>query len=297
VRYSVDISESKEDRMYETVNSNEEMMAQSSKKPISPAEGRQWLEQLERGQGITQISKSAGRDIRIVKRHIEMAREEKQLAQARHDFILQRIQQHQGDLLGVVRTLRTRLSGEVPLLPQPTDPIEARLNQALREHVRSLPLKGLLESYQRDAEAYLKIRQEVEAQLAEEEEKVLQKLGLEVQPFPWTSDIVRDFEKRLWRENVEPVTYGNHDAGGPAERKARHVVTWGGLRLIRLAVDEATAGRIQEAHCRLVTLGEEPLEGLRGTAERLKQNRDRPIYELDTLLLKGMVPGRCALCP
>jgi hypothetical protein len=271
-------------------------MAKRTKKPISPEEGRHWLEQLERGQGITQISKSAGRDIRIVKRHIEMAREEKELAQARHDFILQRIQHHQGDLLGGVRTLRTWLSGEVPLLSQPTNSIESRLTQALKEHVRSLPLKGLLESYQRDTEAYLKLRQEVEAQLAKKEEKVLQKLGLEVQTFPWTSDIVRDFAQRLWREKVEPV-YGNHDAGGPAGRKARYVVTWGGLRLIRAAVDEESAGRIQEAHSRLVTLGADLLEGLRGVAERLKQNRDRPIYELDTLLLKGMVPGRCPLCP
>ena len=273
-------------------------MAERTKKFISPEEGRRWLEQLESGLGITQISKSAGRDIRVVKRHIEMAREERELAQARHDFILQLIRQHQEDLLGVVRTLRNRLTwGEVPLLSQPTNPIEARLNQALREHVRSLPLKGLLESYQRDSEAYVKIRQEVEAQLAEEEEKALQELCLEVQTFPWTSDIVRHFEKRLWRENLEPVSHGNHDAGGSAERKARYVVSWAGLRLIRSAVDEATARRIQLAHRGLVTLGEGLVEGLRGVAERLKQNRDRPIYELDTLLLKGMVPGRCSLCP
>ena len=67
-------------------------MAREKKTAVSPYERKKWLEQLDSGVGITKIAKAAGRDIRIVKDHIDTAREEVQAANVRKEFLLKRLE-------------------------------------------------------------------------------------------------------------------------------------------------------------------------------------------------------------
>ena len=119
-------------------------MPRSTKPNVSVVERIRWLNELERGKGITEISKAAGRDIRIVKRHIEAAREERVWAQARAEFLRSRLERHQEDILDQVQECRA-----ICARPDPTAITGFDLNrrnrprmyQALQEHLSRLDVK------------------------------------------------------------------------------------------------------------------------------------------------------------
>ena len=86
-------------------------MAKGRRSSITSEERNRWLNELEKGNGngITRIAATARHDIRTVKKHIETARSERYVKQARHDFLLGRLELHNEDILGEVRRMRNVL--------------------------------------------------------------------------------------------------------------------------------------------------------------------------------------------
>ena len=67
-------------------------MPRESKIEVTKYERNRWLEKQEQGVGVTEIAKSAGRDIRVVKRHLGIAQQEAETTQARTGFIRSRME-------------------------------------------------------------------------------------------------------------------------------------------------------------------------------------------------------------
>ena len=91
-----------------------------SKKPtVSPAERVDWLERWERGNRVDRIARESGRNPRTVKIHIDQARIERELEEARRDQLREALHRHQQDLLGLVDRLRETVL--TPVLPDSTE--------------------------------------------------------------------------------------------------------------------------------------------------------------------------------
>jgi hypothetical protein len=267
-------------------------MARGKKPAVSSYDRRRWLEELESGRGITEITRAAGRDIRVVKRHIEMAQEERQIAHARRDFLLDRLEQHQGDLLNEVQRLRRVVSQYPPTQLIPDDPMERRLHDALREHTRRLPLKGLLELYEGAVAEFRQARDNVSNQIGEREAQLVSRLPEEVVTYPWTPALVEALELGMKLDEASGRTHVSEKQG-----EGMYEISWGSAHLTRSPVSEAMVPIIVEAHKKLLSGAESNRTLFQQHHQRLKELIDLVVEELDVFVIKRLVPGHCRYCP
>ena len=265
-------------------------MGRGTKVAVSPYERRRWLEDLEKGKGITQIAKAAGRDIRVVKRHIEIAQQEREVARARRDFLLSRVEQHQEDLLSEVRRLREVLLQSPPQRLEPGDPLEQKVHQALKEHTGRLPLRGLLESYCDAAREYEDMRSDIGRQLEEKEADLKSHLSAQVATPHWAAVLLLLLEKGDPRASRRSYAEYKTEDGC-------YWPCWGEFNLTSSPVTAADLASIMQAHRELQSTLEAYLPKLRGRRERLRELADLIVEELDVFLLKRLVSGRCRYCP
>jgi len=267
-------------------------VARGKRPSVSPYERRRWLEELEKGKGITEISRAAGRDIRVVKRHIEVALEESQIAQTRRDFLLGRLEQHQEDLLAEVQRLRQLVSQYPPRPLEPTDSMQQKVHEALKEHARRLLLWGLLEVYHHAVREYQEARDGVSRQLAEKEAKQILGLPQEVATYPWTPRLVETLEQGISLKGPSGRSYAENKESGGIFRPS-----WGELSLTRSTITEASLPAVLEAHKKLLSYAERYLPMFQEQRRRLGELADQITRELDVFRLKRLVPGRCKYCP
>jgi hypothetical protein len=250
------------------------------------------LEELENGRGVTEISKAAGRDIRVVKRHIEIALEERQIAQVKRDFLLGRLQEHQEDLLAEARRLREAIVRYPPRPLEPEAPMEQKVHEALKEHARRLPLQRLLESYHLAFAEYKRHRDNVGNELVQKEVDLLSGLREEAVTYPWAPRVIEVLEKR------EPLLMSSDRSY--MENKVKddtYEPSWGDFKLTRSRVPRAILSAVFEAHRELLSHAEQYLPGFEEHRQHLKSLADLIVEELDAFQLKRLVPGRCRYCP
>jgi len=267
-------------------------MARGKNPAVSPYERRRWLEELENGKGITEITRAVGRDIRVVKRHIEIAQEERQIAHARRDFLLGRMERHQTDLLTEVQRLKRLIRQYPPTRFIPDDPMERKLHDALKEHTRRLPLKGLLELYESAVAEFKQARDNACNQVREREAELVSSLPGEVVTYPWTPALLEVLESGMPLDESSGRTYAREKHG-----EGMYEISWGASRLTRSALSEAKVPIIIEAHRKLLSWAGRSRPLFQQHQQRLKELADQVVEELDVYVIKRLVPGRCRYCP
>lgn len=267
-------------------------MARYRRSAITPAERRMWLEQLEGGRGITEISRKAGRDIRIVKHHIEIATEERQIGMAKRDFLVGRIEQHQQDLLAEVRRLQQVTKRYPPARIVPNDTIARKIHEGLKEHVRRLALKSLLESVEEATREFERTRESISTQLAQKETELATTMPQEVRRLPWTPAIVEVLETGQLRGESTGFEYS-------AEKRGSGLcdVNWGAYHLTRSPVSEDLVPTIIEIHKRLLSYSAEYVSLFQKERDRFSELKSQINEELDVFIIRRLVPGRCRYCP
>lgn len=266
-------------------------MSRGRKPAISPYERRRWLEDLEGGKGITEIARAASHDIRTVKRHIEVSRDERQLTQVTHDFLLGRLQQHQKDLLDEVQRLRRAVARRPPRPVEPNEPHELKIHEALKEHVKRLRLRSVLESYIHAVMEYEKARDGVNKKLSEAEAGLVSRLQEKLR-YSWTPSVVETLEHGapLRGSSARPYLENKESSG-------TYRPSWGEYSLTSFPVSEAGMRTIFEAHRKLLALAEAYVPIFEDHLKMLRERATQLIDELDVLALRRLVPGRCRYCP
>jgi hypothetical protein len=262
------------------------------KKPITPYERKRWLEQLENGKGITKIAKDAGHDIRVVQRHIEIALQEREAARARHDFLLSRIEEHQSDLLSEVRRLQKTV---LRLPPQPLEPHEStkkKIHQALVEHIKRTSLRRLLDAYLNAVQEYEQARSHTATEISGIEAKIVSKLPSEVNLYSWATRLVEPAGKEEQAPEHSDRSY-QENLGDDGQYKP----SWGEFSLTRSSVNEDQLTRVLKAHRELISESASCLLPLRDQRRRLRELGSQVAEELEVLLLKRVITGRCRYCP
>lgn len=267
-------------------------MARGRKSAVSSYERRRWLEELEKGKGITEISKEAGRDIRVVKRHIEIALEERQLTQARQDFLSGRLEQHQDDLLTEMRRLRRVVAQWPPIRLEPSGSSKLKIFQAVKEHTNRLPLRTALDAYDQAYAEYEEARRHIGDELSKKEAELLSELPKDIVTYSWYPRLVDILEQGTSVADASSRSYRSNEEEGGACRPS-----WGDLNLTRSAIPAASVPAIAEAHKKLRDLAVTFQAILQDYRQRIEGMSEQVIENLDVFMLRRVVAGRCRFCP
>lgn len=263
-------------------------MVRGHKPSISTYDRRRWLEQLEAGKGITEIARAAKRDIRIVKRHIEIAQEEILKANARKDFLRDLLQQHQDDLMDEVRRLNSIIN-----LPFPRTLSPGRTRQkyydALKEHVKKSSLKGLLESYEEIVLEGDQLKKHIMEQLLSSETELKASLPEEAKAYSWVESIVDDLISGFAPD--ESAYTREKQSDGAYEIKYKN------KNLTRVTLPQKDVEALVESHKKLVMLARNYQSVVDEYRQRRREIAEMITDELDILAVKRLVPGRCKYCP
>jgi len=174
------------------------------------------------------------------------------------------------------------------------DPIKTRLQMALLEHIDRKPLKGLLNDYEQLAIEYRAVLASTEDQLESEESQLLSKFPKVIETHSWAKYIVEWLKERArYPDPLERDYILDPDPNNPGKC---HVKYGTSLTLTRLPVGENQAALIVDAHKGLMGTAALRVSTLSDLYGRMKAMSEPAIFELDSLILRRMVPGRCNLC-
>lgn len=266
-------------------------MARKRKPKVSQQERRRWNERLQNGEGITKIAKGANRDIRLVKKQIEIAQEELQASKVRHDFLLGRMELHQNDLLDEVNRLKAMVNRCTSPMNPTGETRQVNIHEAFLEHIKFLKLKEMLEIFHDEVMEFQETCESVKTELENKEKKLLKTLPKEIDIYPWTPDLLVAVKTGL------PLDESGRTYQKERQNDGTFKILWGAGHLTRSSLTEEDAELIIKTHQELLNCASGFQRVFKDHQGKLAESA-RPITEeLDVLLIKRYVPGNCKYCP
>jgi hypothetical protein len=119
------------------------MAKRTKKPPVKPEKRREWLNRVEKGETPPQIAESDQFDVRTVRKHVELARLERDVQQARSAVLRDALESHYRDLMETTRNIEGQVFAEALVSLEKDQP----LMTGLRQHMPRSPLWGNLKSW------------------------------------------------------------------------------------------------------------------------------------------------------
>jgi hypothetical protein len=265
------------------------------KPPVKTKTRLEWLKRVEYGETPPQIAKADECDVRTVRKHIELARMERDVQQARSEVLRKALEDHYQDLLDTVRNIENQVFGE----SQVSLEMGVSLMSGLREHMPRSPLWENLRKWNRTL-----------TELAELEAVIRNNLQREIEADGRLNGIVSQFANRVIPAAVDVLVHQvNEWARGREGLKIDrdiHIEKTKECR-VRMRYGFSSFGEIEEVQIEIIKtvlidfesgLKDRSeyleIEGLFNRLGRLKTNIGEV---LTVVLLRRIVPGRCKFCP
>lgn len=267
------------------------------KPPVKPELRLEWLRRNEEyGESPPQIAKADHYDVRTVRKQLEIARQERERREARFVVMRQALEKHYADLVGFAKQLDLALTSDLPISSTlKTHPMWI----ALKEHMpRSSMWRGL---------AKWDVLCENLAQLEEQARDPIKTMIEEKSPLPFAKAAdqvglgdgiiqVLAFHLKAKAKGEHGLDYSNGFIAESWDDKATVLrIGWYGLGTIPNEMVNAIKGMVIELFEQAVPLEEhEQMKILATDRDRIKQSLRE---ELQIIILRRIVPGRCRFCP
>jgi len=261
---------------------------------IAPALRREWFDAYERGARIDQLAKLAGRTERTVRDHIERASQEREAREARGGLLRNAVQGHLADLLGVAQRLRQRApQSEGPALQPPHDVSTRLLLEGLRRHLPRSPLWKAHEQWVQATHDLAGLQRRFEARWQQRVASELAPLLPEDDGRGWVSGLWFAARRASANQGVDDMVYRRErsDVGT--------TLAWGSFDVARTVLSDPLVDRLEGLHGNLVKEAMQDID-LGAIVKAQAQLRAAPAAideEVEKLLLRRLLPGRCSLCP
>ena len=271
-------------------------MPKRIKKPSVKTETRlEWLKRYEQGETPPQIAERDEFDVRTVRKHIELARQERDVQQARSGVLRDALENHYRDLLETARNIEKQMSGEALVSLEKEQP----LIMGLRQHMPRSPLWENLRKWNRAVTELAELREAIRNDIQREIEADVRLKWIVSQGangvIPAAVDVLVHQVKE-WAHGREGLKI-DQDMHLEKVREGK----------VRMRYGFSHFGEIEESQVekiKAVLIDFESglkdwseyleIEGLFNRVGRLKTN----IGEILTVvLLRRIVPGRCKFCP
>jgi len=265
------------------------------KPPVKPETRLEWLNRVEHGETPPQISATDSFDVRTVRKHVELARLERDVHQARSSVLRDALESHHRDLLETVRNIEKQMSGEATVSMEKEQPLMV----GLRQHMPRSPLWGNLRKWNR-----------VVTELAELQEIIRNNIQQEIEADGRLNGIVSNGANMVIPAAVDVLIHQVKEwacgrEGLKIDRDIHPEKTSEGR--VRMRYGFSHFGEIEESRAETIKavlidfesrLKNRPeyleMEKLYGKLGRLKTS----IWErLTVILLRRIVPGKCKYCP
>lgn len=270
------------------------MSKRIKKPPVKPEQRQDWLQRYELGESAPHIARSDGFDARTVRKHIELARQEREVKEARSMVLRNALERHYADLCGYAERLSRQISGEAA----GGSAHDEHLRAALRQHLPRSPIW----TYQNQRDS---LRHEI-ARLFEEANRKLEGVKADCRLKSELDEGERGviagiigalkFQMEQWAWGSSGLNLKDNLISEPAKEG-----------FVNLSYGSFQIGRVREEQVKLIGMVLEDWESrLKGWEEyqkleklflelrRVEKNlRD----ELAVITLRRIVPGRCKYCP
>jgi hypothetical protein len=271
-------------------------MAKRIKKPtVKPEKRLEWLKRVEQGETPPQIAQVDNVDVRTVRKHVDLARLERDVQQARSAVLRDALEGHYRDLLDTVRNIENQMSGESPVTSEKDVPLMSGLHQ----HMSRSPLWENLRKWNRT----LLERDELEAAIRNKIQKEIEAdgrlHGIVSQGANGVIHAVVDVlvhQVKQWGRGLEGLKIERDIyTEKTAEGRVKMRYGFSSFGEIEGSSVETIKAVIIDFESKLKNTPEYlELEKLSGRLTRLKGS----IREiLTTILLRRIVPGKCKYCP
>ncbi|MEK7353884.1 MAG: hypothetical protein AABZ77_05190 [Chloroflexota bacterium] len=272
-------------------------MPKRIKKPtVKPETRLEWLRRHEGGESQSHIAETAEFDIRTVRKHIDLARMERDVNQARTEVLRNALTGHYDDLLKTAEAIEKSISGREAVSLGKEQP----LMEGLRQHMPRSPLWENLRKWNRTlseiADLEEAIRQKIKTLIEADgrltgivsqnaDELIPTAIGaLTEQVKAWSQgyerlNIDRDIRLKGLVEDKVELSYGSHGFGELENRETVKRIVDAVRDFETVLKDSAERAELEKLYNRL---------------QRLDQS-SREV--LTVVRLRRIVPGRCLYCP
>jgi hypothetical protein len=271
------------------------MAKRIKKPPVKPEVRQSWMKRHEQGESITDIAANDKFDARTVRRHIELAKQQREVKEARSIVLRNALEAHYSDLCSYAEKLSVLESGEVAA----ESTREAYIHQALRQHLPRSPIWGYLR--QRD-----NLKQQID-QLMQEAGMKLEKVvksDLRLSPGLDNSEIgvvpgivvVLKFQIEQWAKGNPGLNVKDNLIEEKTEEG-----------FVNLRYGFSHMGKVKKEHIGVINKVLRDLEShvkeweeckkLEKSFMELKRVERNLRDELAGITLRRIVPGRCRYCP
>lgn len=272
------------------------MAKRIKKPPVKPETRSEWLRRYEGGESPTKIAENDNFDVRTVRKHIELAKQEREVREARAAVLRNALERHYVDLCEFAENLDSKIEGEhtVALAPE-----SDRMLLALRQHLPRSPLWNNLRKWNRLHEENTRLEDEVKRRLKEEIEpdpKLSVFLHSDEHGVVDAISVALAFQVKAWSQGWKGLHLDDDLKAEPD-----------GEGFVNARYGSAEMGRVKQEHVAYIREALIDFESrvrdwqqytdIKKNVEELKQLKVRLRDELAIITLRRVVPGRCKYCP
>ena len=160
------------------VYSSEDDMKKRIKKSVTPELRQGWLSRYEAGETPPKIADSDHFNVRTVRKHVDLARQERDSREARSAVLRGALEQHYHDMYELAQEMESNI---ITGRPVSMDPQEDRRISALRQHLPRSPLWNNIPKWNRTIEEINELAKSMKDRIETELKQDEQVLGIDSQ--------------------------------------------------------------------------------------------------------------------
>jgi len=275
-------------------------MARRIKKPaIKPEQRLDWLRRYEDGESPPKIAENDQVDVRTVRKHIELAKQEKEVKEARSMVLRTALEHHYQDLCDYAKKLGGQPSEEVSVFT----PYSEHIRIALHQHLPRSPIWGYLNQKDGLQQRITQLTEEAGKKIEEgvrSDSRLSTKLtDSEPGPIYGVIDALK-FQVEQWVRGYRGLNIEDNLVTEPSEEGFVNL-RYGAFQLGK--VEKSRVGPVREV-IREVLQGWESrikqfheYQQLEKSFLELRRVEKNLSDEIAVITLRRVVPGRCRYCP
>jgi hypothetical protein len=259
-----------------------------------------WLKRFETGESASGIANTDDYDVRTVRKHIELAKQEREVKEARSSVLRNALEQHYADLRNFAESWNAEILG---FTQTPTSLDNDLIESALRQHLPRSPLWAYRTKWQSLHQKYYEQEKELNNLITpavKEDSRLLPLSGERMDSVIGGLITALNFQAKQWAGGLRGLNQRDNLLIEP-KGKGKVDLRYGFAQMGVL--DKEQAGEIKTlvsgvlVDLEPIVKTSEAFQALERTHKEIEPLKGKLREELAIIRLRRIVPGHCKYCP